>query len=70
MFKIAESMVKANQYSMGEQCKINDDGVLTVSDEDNKITWKSYHAKVMNTEFAWNRNSFPHAYTFSGEPHI
>ena len=32
-------MVKANQYSMGEQCKINDDGVLTVSDEDNKITW-------------------------------
>ena len=70
MFKIEKSMVKTNQYSIGEQCIINDDGVLAVSDEDNKITWKSYHAKVMSTEFAWNRNSFPHAHTFSGEPHI
>ena len=36
MFKIAKRMVKTNQGIIGEQCKRNDDGVLTVSDEGRK----------------------------------
>ena len=40
LFKIAKSMVKHNQ-DIGEQCITNDDNVLLVSDEDQKIVWKS-----------------------------
>lgn len=40
LFKVAKSMVKHNQDIIGEQCIINDN-VLLVSDEDQKIAWKS-----------------------------
>ena len=30
----------------------NDDGVLTVNDEDKKIALKRYHKKLLNREFA------------------
>ena len=36
-FKTAKRMVKTNQDITGEQCFRNDDGVLTVSNEDKKI---------------------------------
>ena len=35
----------------------NNYGVLKVSDEDKKLTWKSYHEKLLNPAFAWDRNS-------------
>ena len=35
---------------MKEQC-IGNDGVLAVRDEDMKIASKSYHEKLLNTEF-------------------
>ena len=41
LFKVAKSMVKHNQDIIGEQCIINDDNVLLVSDEDQKIACKS-----------------------------
>ena len=55
--KIAKRLVKTNQDIIGEQCIKNDDGVLTVSDEDKKIACKSYHGRFLNTESAWDRNS-------------
>ena len=54
--KIAKRLVKTNQDIIGEQCIKNDDGVLTVSDEDKKIACKSYHVKLFNTKFTWDRN--------------
>ena len=56
MFKFAKRMVKANQDIIGKHCIRNDDA-LTVSDEDKQISWKIYHEKLMNTEFACDRNS-------------
>lgn len=35
----------------------NDDGMLAVSDENQKTAWKSYHEKLLNTYFACNKNS-------------
>ena len=50
-------MVKTNQNIVGEQCIRNDDGVLALSEDDNKIAVKNYHEKL-NTEFAWDKNNF------------
>ena len=57
VFKTAKRMIKINQGIISEHCIRSDDVVLTVSDEDKKIAWKSYHEKLLNREFAWNRNS-------------
>ena len=46
--KISKRMVKANQDIIGDQCTRNDDGVLTVNNEDKKITWRSYHGKLLH----------------------
>ena len=46
--KIAKRLVKTNQDIIGEQCIKNDDGVLTVSDEDKKIACKSYHGNSLS----------------------
>ena len=31
--------------------------MLVVSDGDKEIVWKSYHEKLLNTEFAYDKNS-------------
>ena len=41
---------------MKEQC-IGNDGVLAVRDEDMKIALKSYHEKLLNTEFVSDKNT-------------
>ena len=61
MFKIAKMVVKTNQDIFVEQCIRNDDGVLAVSDEDQKIAWKNYHEVLLITTFAWDRNSLSSA---------
>lgn len=48
---------KLNQDIIAKQCIQNDDLVLVVSDEDKEIVWKSYHEKLLNTEFAYDKNS-------------
>lgn len=53
-------MFKANQDITSEQCK-NNDGVLAVGDEDKKMAQESYHEKLLNTEFVWDRNYLPEA---------
>ena len=63
-------MVKTNQDIIGKQCIRDDNGVLAVSDEDKKMTWKSYHEKLSNTQFAWDRNSLSQADTVSGIPYL
>ena len=40
-------MVKTSQHIVGEECIRNDEGVLAVSDEDNKIAWKILTRKNM-----------------------
>ena len=57
LFKIPKGMVKINQDIIGEQYTRNDHGVLSVSEEDKKRAWKSYHEKLFNVEFAWDRGS-------------
>ena len=43
--------------------------VMTVgNDQDQKKAWKNYHEKLLNTEFAWDRNSLSLADTISGIP--
>ena len=47
---------------------VDDNGLLAVSDEDKKIIWKSYHEKLLNTEFALERNSLSQADVLSSGP--
>ena len=47
-----------------------DEGVLAFSDEDKKIAWKNYHEKLLNTDFAWHRNSLSQEDTISSIPHL
>ena len=63
-------MSKTNQNIIDEQCIKNDDAVLTVSNENKEIPWKSYHEKLFNTEFAWDRNSLSQADTVSRVPYL
>ena len=36
-----------------------------IIDEEKKRAWKSYHEKLLNTQFAWGRNSLSQADTIS-----
>ena len=65
VFKITNRMVKTIQDINGGQCIRNDDGLLAVRDEDKKIAWKSNHEKLLNTEFARNKNSLSQVYKVS-----
>ena len=40
-------MVKTNQHITGKHCIRNDDVILTVSDKDEQLAWKSY-GKLFN----------------------
>ena len=42
--------------------------ILTVSDEDKEIAWKSHQEKLFITEFAWDRNSLSQTDTVSSIP--
>ena len=68
VLKIATRMVKTNQDIICEQFIRNDDGALVFSDEDKKIAWKSYQEKLLNTDFAWEKNTLSQADTVSGVP--
>ena len=50
MFKITKRKVKAKQNTTGEQW-IRENGVLAVSDDDEKAAWRSYHKKLLSAEF-------------------
>ena len=39
-------------------------------DEDKKITGNSYHEKLSNTEFSWDRNSLSQTDTVSSVSHL
>lgn len=54
-FKIAKRTIKNNQDIIAEQCIRTDDEVLQVSNEDEKIVWKSQE-KHFNTRFKWVKN--------------
>lgn len=48
-----------------------DDGVLAVSDdEDMKTASKSHHEKLLNTEFAWDRNDLTQTETVTSETRL
>ena len=71
VFKITKKILKTCQDITGEQCLRNDDSVLVAGDEDMKIAWKNYHAKLLNTYFVWDRNSWSRlADTASSIPHL
>lgn len=67
VFKIAK-MVKTNQDIIREQSVRNCDGVLTAIRQ--KIASKSYHEKLFNTEFSWDRNSLCQVVTVSSVPFL
>ena len=48
----------------------NDDGLFPGSAEDRKIAWKTYHGKLLNTKFAWNKNNLHKAETMCGPHHL
>ena len=70
IFLTAKRIVRTNQDIISEQCRKHDNSVLAVRGEDKKISWKSYHGKILNTGFKWNRNSLSHEDTISGVPHL
>ena len=71
MDKTAKRTVKINQHVINEQwCIRIDNGVLTVSDLDEKTAWKSYYEKLLNTEFLWDRNSLFQADIISDAPRL
>ena len=39
-----------------------------IIDEEKKRAWKSYHEKLLNTQFAWDRNSLSEADAISSIP--
>ena len=48
-----------------------DDGVLAVcDDEDMKTASKSHHEKLLNTEFAWDRNDLTQTETVTSETRL
>ena len=49
VFTVTQRMVKTYQDIISKQCMRNDNGVLTVSDEDKKIVRKSKHEKLLST---------------------
>ena len=57
-------MVKTYQDITGAQCIKNDDGVMIISDEYEKIALKG--EKLLNTKFAGDRNSLSQADPVSG----
>ena len=71
MDKTAKRTVKINQHVINEQwCIRIDNGVLTVSDLDEKTAWKRYYEKLLNTEFLWDRNSLFQADIISDAPRL
>ena len=42
--------------------------VSKIINEEKKRAWKSYHDKLINTEFSWDRNSLSHADTITSIP--
>ena len=69
-FMFAKCMVKTGQGIIGEQSIGNYDGVLAVTYEDKKIAWKSYHEKLLNTDFAWDQNILFQVDTVSSVLHL
>ena len=71
MDKTAKRTVKINQHVINEQwCIRIDNGVLTVSDLDEKTAWKRYYEKLLNTEFLWDRSSLFQADIISDAPRL
>ena len=62
-------MVETNP-GINEQYIKHDGEVLVINDEDQKIARRSCHEKLLNTEFAWGRNTLSEADTISGVPHL
>ena len=56
LFKYAKRIIRTNEDITGQQYIRNDDRVLVVNDENKKMTCKSYHEKLLNTESAKYRN--------------
>ena len=57
VFKIVKRLVETNQDDVDQQCIRNNDGVFAFSYKDQKIVWRSYHEKLLSTEFAQDRNN-------------
>ena len=66
----AKRMIKTNQVIISEHYIKHGDGLLAVSDGDEKKAWKSYNEKLLNTEFTWDRKSLSGADTVKGAPSL
>jgi hypothetical protein len=54
IFKLAKRLKGENQDIIGEKCVKDDNGNLTLSDQDKLNAWKSHYQKLLNEEFPWN----------------
>ena len=70
LFKYAKRIMRTNEDITGKQYIRNDDGVLVVSDKNEKMTCKSYHEKLLITEFAQDRNRLFQTDIVSYVPHL
>ena len=68
LFKIAKRIVKTNRDTTGGQCIR--DGILEIGDEDKKLTWESYHEKLLNTYFVWHGYSLLQADKVIDRPYL
>ena len=58
LLKIALRIVKTNQDIFPVSCNRRGYGLLKVNVKDKKKASKKYHKTLLNTEFAWDKNSF------------
>jgi hypothetical protein len=56
LFRVARQMIRRNKDIVGDGCIKDCDGNVVVEQESIKEVWRKYFEKLLNEEFAWNRN--------------
>jgi len=68
IFRVAKQMRRDNQDVSGEKCVRDDQGVMSLDDEAKKAAWRQHYERLLNIEFAWNRDSLSAAEPILGPP--
>ena len=66
LFKIAKKMSQSNVDVVGEKCVRNDYGTLAFTDTAKKEAWRSHYNRLLNEEFAWDKEHLTIADAISG----
>ena len=68
IYRIARQMSRENQDIVGESCVRNDDGQLSLTDEDQMKAWFQHYKRLLNDTFPWPRDKLPDIPPVAGPP--